>query len=119
VSSSKGIAPGAHVRFNDGSTSEVHTCRRENRQGISDPFISSVIPAGSLFWMFLEPSIVGNLVHHFEIEGVTTAEPVAEPPAKSLEQLQEQLAAAEKKVEELQEQVDELDDSSDGCRGCY
>lgn len=119
VTSKAAIKPGEHVRFIDGSASEVRSCLRDVRQGVADPFIKDTIPAGSTFWMFLEPSIVGNLCHFFEIEGVTTVEPVLDPPAKTLDKLQEQLEAAEKRVEELEEKVREHEDYDDGCRGCY
>lgn len=67
VCASVDIEPGAHLLLQ--SRECVVLCTREERTGIADPFIPSMILAGQVFWLFLEPGLVTNLVHNFDVQG--------------------------------------------------
>lgn len=73
VSSPYYIDPGSSVAFLDAARTQVRKCEPEFRQAVVDPHVKDdEIEPGVLFWVFLEPGLVTNLVHTFEvnIEGV-------------------------------------------------
>ena len=61
------LEPGAHLLLE--SRDRVVPCTREERTGIADPFVHGMIITGQVFWLFLEPGLVTNLVHHFDVLG--------------------------------------------------
>lgn len=61
------VEPGAHLLLK--SRDRVVACTREERTGIADPFVPGTILAGKVFWLFLEPGLVTNLVHNFDVKG--------------------------------------------------
>jgi hypothetical protein len=67
VSSDWDLMPGSYLRFTDGKLKEVVSATNADRQAVADPFVVGVIPAGKMFWAFLEPTIVANLVHKFDV----------------------------------------------------
>lgn len=94
VKSTQAIEPGASIRFayREDST-VVILCAKSERHAVADPFVKELIQPYQLFWAFLEPSIVSNLVHSFDIEGF---------PLQKAET----------------DDTDEFD-HDDGCAGCY
>lgn len=49
------------------NATSVELCDRGVRHGVCDPFASVIIPPNTLVWVYLEPKIVGDLTHKFEI----------------------------------------------------
>jgi len=109
------VRAGNSVKFIDGGSGIV-TCNTSERHGIVDPFASTIVSPGQVFWVFVDPNLVKSLRHHFEVEGLPVVEKdeVEDTNASRVKELEE-------KVEELEEEVKRLsdDDSDDGCRGCY
>lgn len=70
VNSYAHILPGEYVRFYDEGYKEVKPCGRNEADAVVDPFLpqEETITAGTLFWVFLHPSKVEGLVHHFVIK---------------------------------------------------
>lgn len=74
------LKPGDSVRFS--GTWDAVSCAREVRHGVVDPFVDVKLlnEAGSQFWVLLEPGVVSDMVHHFQLnapgmpEDVDTAE---------------------------------------------
>jgi len=74
------LAPGDSVRFvNDKMqvVEKVPAKEKKKRHGISDPFVPAIKP-GDLFWVLLEPGMVVNLVHQFDLK-ITDLAPVPLP----------------------------------------
>jgi len=103
------LQPGDNVRFVGDNFTSVRKCGKDNRHGIVDPFVEKQIKPGDLFWIFLVPEIVGNLVHHFDIE------PQAVDQADLVEADLDDGCAGCYESQEVEEE--EYDD--DGCAGCY
>lgn len=62
------MAPKTDVRFTDApACTEVEPCEAEKRHGIVDPFAKKPFEADELFWVWVEPDIIGPLTHRFEI----------------------------------------------------
>jgi len=56
------------VRFTNDDFSEVEPCEREQAHGVVDPFVKLDWTAeNKLVWVLLNPGIVTNLVHSFEM----------------------------------------------------
>jgi hypothetical protein len=69
------LRPGDSVRFVDTFYHTVHLSQRNDRHGIVDPFLKEIKP-DELFWVLLEPGLVGDLVHQFNL---TTDLPQPQP----------------------------------------
>lgn len=66
-------------------------------QAIVDPFLKEDAQPGDLFWVFLNPEIVNDLVHHFAVTGLDDVQ----PRLKFDRPVAEQLQVAADKLEEL------------------
>lgn len=122
VFSRETIEPGSNVRFVDGTNDQVMNCLKSDRQAVVDPFIDGDLLPGQMFWIFLCPEIVGNLVHHFEITGVKSNQVDTERLIKDAERLQGELSQAQLRISVLEDEVAEVgndDEEYDECGGCY
>ena len=61
------VYPTDGVCFTDESCKTVRKCRDDNHHAIVDPFLEDGAGYGDIFWVFLVPGLVGNLVHSFDI----------------------------------------------------
>lgn len=87
--------PGMSVKF-DETGLYVTESQEHNRDGIIDPFIKGKITTYDNFTVFIEPSKMENVIHYFDVKGVT--------------RIDSKFVA--------QESEDEYSDDSDGCGGC-
>lgn len=99
---------GSKVRFIDPDCRYVDFAIGGNYDAIVDPFLKDKIAPHSLFWVFLSPDIVGNLVHSFDINRGTP-----EPLPKQEKEEDDGWGAC------YGSQSSEDEDEDDGCGGCY
>lgn len=92
------VFPGDRAVF-DGPNKIRPKTTMEKCQAIVDPWLDRAIPDGTPFYVMVSPDLVGDLVHHFEIDGI--------PSAVDL--------AVKKAVEEAEREFDE----DYPCRDCY
>lgn len=91
----------ADVRFTDApACTEVEPCEADKRHGIVDPFAKVAFAAEELFWVWVEPDLVGPLTHKFEIT------------------LPDPKETSGSKVTELQEEIEDEDDDDCTGEGC-
>lgn len=95
VFSSMTLKAGQNVKFTDKLMNEVTFCSKHERQAIVDPFVEHVLVPGDIFHVLLEPSLVSNLTHQFDIASNEVNET----------------------IDEVDEDVD--DEEYNSCRGCY
>ncbi len=90
------------VFFGDPSRVVVEESAKRGRHGVIDPFAKEVGP-GKLFWVILDPSIVSDMTHQFDVS-------IGTPKV-------EKLSTKPDPIEEKEE--DWGSDYDDGCgRGC-
>jgi hypothetical protein len=78
VTTNHDLNPGQDVRFTDDDCDAVEPCERNKRQAIVDPFLTKDQIEKSAFWVFIDPDLVSNLTHEFEIKGIGEPEDFAE-----------------------------------------
>jgi antitoxin component of MazEF toxin-antitoxin module len=65
------VEPGQNLYLSDDGN--AMSTSKEQRHGIADPWVEETIPAGTLFWLFLNPDMTENLSHHFDVKGISLA----------------------------------------------
>lgn len=75
VTSRMTVEAGERVRFT--SHEQVGPCGIYDAQAVVDPWIKGKVKPGDKFWVLVNPELVGQVVHQFEITGVPAPEPVA------------------------------------------
>ncbi len=101
VSAKVPLPPKADVRFTDApACTEVEPCDADKRHGIVDPFAKGGFKADELFWVWVEPDLVGPLTHKVEIT------------------LPDPKETSNSKVAELLEEPEEEDEDDCHGRGC-
>lgn len=65
VTSDQSLAPGEHVAFTDKQT--VVWCGDNQFQGVVDPFLEQRTDPGDEFLVLIDPRLVGDLTHNFEL----------------------------------------------------
>lgn len=63
--SDQSLSPGDHVAFTDKQT--VVWCGDDQFQGIVDPFLERHTDPGDEFLVLIDPKLVGDLTHNFEL----------------------------------------------------
>jgi len=111
------IEPGSHVRFINTSFRVVEVTDKSDCDAIVDPFLRSVVPARTLFWVFLIPGMVQNLTHTFVIQ---KQQDQILPPARRIVLANMQISVSNSKIPEVVVgSSDEEVEDDDGCKGCY
>lgn len=100
------LKAGQNVKFTDKSMMQVTFCAKHERQAIVDPFIEHVLSPGDIFHVLLEPSLVSNLTHQFDIASNEVNE--------TIDEVDECAGCYESSID------DDIDDEEyNSCRGCY
>ena len=87
--------------------------------GIVDIFLEGYIPAGTPFWMMIDPSLVQKLVHGFEFEAEKQYPPL------NLPDVQPTCTNCGAKISRIvcasctENSQDNYNDDDDGCGSCY
>ena len=105
VSSRMTLKGGQNVKFTDKSMIMVEFCAKKDRQAIVDPFIEVTVP-GDIFHVLLEPSLVSNLTHQFDIASTEVNETIDDDDE-----------CAGCYGGHVVEETEDYEDNS--CRGCY
>jgi hypothetical protein len=71
------VFPGDNVKLV--APDKVVLSSRANRSGIVDPFLSEAVTPKLFFWLLLDPGLVSDLTHSFEIKGVPAPPPESVP----------------------------------------
>lgn len=106
VRSNMTLKAGQNVKFSNKEMTLVEFCAKKDRQAIVDPFIDTLKP-GDIFHVLLEPSLVSNLTHQFDIACTEVNE--------TIDEVDECAGCYGGHV------VDEAEDDEEfnSCRGCY
>ena len=101
------IYGGESVRFVGGDLSLVEKCGVAQRHGVLDPFILCISDTGGMAWMMLDPKMVKDLTHNFDIEGFN----LEATKDEEIEDLKRQITGLEEEIDDFPE--------PDECAGCY
>ena len=118
VKSDRVVSQGYPVKFT-GPSQVIPVVAKEEGNGFVDPWIEGYINPGELFWVFVDPKLVGDLTHHFTVAGVP--EPpieLSQLPVNSLtiQGLQEVLAA---RIEEMENKLKGRDEEPESSGDSY
>lgn len=106
VYSAYDVKAGQDVVFTTVNLDAVQPCLSGvERHAIVDPFIKGNIKSGTVFNVFIEPSLVQNLLHHFELN-VEVSQPT---------EYDEECEGCYGEEPELYSD----NEYYDGCKGCY
>ena len=68
VQSHEKLKPGQYIRFTEKLNKVISCDTQPYSDGIVDPFLEFMIPPNTKFWMLLNPEIISNLTHNFQIK---------------------------------------------------
>lgn len=112
VTSNMTLKAGQNVKFSNKEMTLVEFCAKKDRQAIVDPFIENTLVSGDIFHVLLEPSLVTNLTHQFDIASIDKIEEV--------EDLDECAGCYGGHIVDEDDEVEDVDDEEyNSCRGCY
>lgn len=75
VRSNMTLKAGQNVKFSNKEMTLVEFCAKKDRQAIVDPFVEVLAP-GDIFHVLLEPALVSNLTHQFDIASIEVNETI-------------------------------------------
>ncbi len=107
-------APGQKVVFVGPSTVSVYIGAGDDWQAIVDPFLSSAIKHGELFWVLPRPWTVKDLTHTFTLDSDDAVPTVQKASPKKCIVCD----ATPNPQNQLCDECAEYD-KNDSCRGCY